>query len=650
MDKKKSETKEKNKINKKENNLEVTDFDDLRAEQEEESVLSEDIQKTEGNAEEDTGKDLEKKSFEKENSKKEDLKEKSSEKKESDQKDSEKKESIKEVGKDLENTDEKHPEAENLTKDSRKSSNVISGSKKLADIKAAKENEAKSQNLSKKNTGSSGKENGKKGLWIALGSVAGLLLIVYVAGFVYFGSHFYNQVTINGVNVSGMNENNAKQTLDQFYKSYKLKLTLIDDSEKVIDGDDISMQIMLKDEFSDCFKGQKAYLWFINMFKNYDFSVGADTKWDEAALETVFDSMDILKKKNMEKPEDAYVGVVDGKFAIVKEKLGTTIQVDSFKKMVAEGLSSVAAEINLVDGGCYDLPGVYEDNEELKTELDEKNAYAKNEIKLQLDDLTLEPGMELYESVLEKKGSGYEVSEKKIEKYVEDLAKEYDTLGTDRTFTTSWNEKQITTHGEAFGYAINQEETINALNKALRAKKPSTVEVVFDSKGFTMQGENDIGNTYIEVNLSEQHVYAYKNGKKVAEGDCVSGKEATGNGTCIGLYAIQGKQSPAVLRGEKKAVTKTVTKKNKKGKKVKVQETSYEYEYESPVTYWMPFSGGIGLHDASGWRSQYGGSIYYYSGSHGCVNLPLDLAKTLYENFEIGDPVVVYFWDNENRK
>ena len=91
MDKKKSETKEKNKINKKENNLEVTDFDDLRAEQEEESVLSEYIQKTEGNAEEDTGKDLEKKSFEKENSKKEDLKEKSSEKKESDQKDSEKK-------------------------------------------------------------------------------------------------------------------------------------------------------------------------------------------------------------------------------------------------------------------------------------------------------------------------------------------------------------------------------------------------------------------------------------------------------------------------------------------------------------------------------------------------------------------------------
>jgi lipoprotein-anchoring transpeptidase ErfK/SrfK len=104
------------------------------------------------------------------------------------------------------------------------------------------------------------------------------------------------------------------------------------------------------------------------------------------------------------------------------------------------------------------------------------------------------------------------------------------------------------------------------------------------------------------------------------------------------------------LRGEKKAVTKTVTKKNKKGKKVKVTETTYEYEYESPVTYWMQFNGGIGLHDAAGWRSTYGGSIYYYSGSHGCVNLPLDLAQTLYETFDVGTPVIVYFWDNENRK
>jgi lipoprotein-anchoring transpeptidase ErfK/SrfK len=360
--------------------------------------------------------------------------------------------------------------------------------------------------------------------------------------------------------------------------------------------------------------------------------------------------MDILKSSNMEKPQDAYVGVVDGKFAIVKEELGSTIDVEEFEKVVEDSLCSVTASVDMVEANCYSLPEVYEDDADLKAELDAKNEYAENEIKLQLDDLTLEPGMQLYEDVLEKKGDGYEVSQSKVAKYVKKLAEEYDTLDTERTFTTSWNNRQIKTYGSAFGYVMNQEETVKALKEALEKKQPATVEVVFDSKGYTLQGENDIGDSYIEVNLSEQHVYAYKDGKQVAEGDCVSGNESAGNGTCIGLYAVQDKLSPTVLRGEKKAVTKTVTKKNKKGKKVKVKETTYEYEYESPVTYWMQFNGGIGLHDAAGWRSTYGGSIYYYSGSHGCVNLPLDLAQTLYETFDVGTPVIVYFWDNENRK
>lgn len=352
----------------------------------------------------------------------------------------------------------------------------------------------------------------------------------------------------------------------------------------------------------------------------------------------------------MVKPKDAYVGVKDGKFAIIQEVLGNTIQKKVFYSAVEDSLNNVQKEMNLKENNCYELPAVYQDDKDLQKELSELEQYSDCEIVLQLDDLVLEPGMELYEAVLEKKGDSYEVSEKLVKKYVENLAKQYDTMETERSFTTSFQNRKVDVYGSAFGYRMNQEETTKTLLKALKAKKKVTVDVVFEEKGISLQGENDIGDTYIEVNLSEQKVFGYKNGKKIAEGDCVSGKEAAGNGTCIGLYKIQDKLSPTVLRGEKKPVTKTETKKNKKGKKVKKTTTTYEYEYESPVTYWIQFNGGIGLHDAAGWRSQYGGSIYYYSGSHGCVNLPLDLAKKLYENFELGDPVVVYFWDNENRK
>jgi lipoprotein-anchoring transpeptidase ErfK/SrfK len=66
------------------------------------------------------------------------------------------------------------------------------------------------------------------------------------------------------------------------------------------------------------------------------------------------------------------------------------------------------------------------------------------------------------------------------------------------------------------------------------------------------------------------------------------------------------------------------------------------YDYATPVSYWMPFNGGEGLHDAD-WRSTFGGTIYKNNGSHGCVNLPPSAAATIYGIIDAGWPVVVYY-------
>ena len=66
-----------------------------------------------------------------------------------------------------------------------------------------------------------------------------------------------------------------------------------------------------------------------------------------------------------------------------------------------------------------------------------------------------------------------------------------------------------------------------------------------------------------------------------------------------------------------------------------------EYEYETPVQYWMPFNGGVGFHDAS-WQASFGGDVYTYNGSHGCINLPPDKAAELYEIIDTETPIVVF--------
>lgn len=66
-----------------------------------------------------------------------------------------------------------------------------------------------------------------------------------------------------------------------------------------------------------------------------------------------------------------------------------------------------------------------------------------------------------------------------------------------------------------------------------------------------------------------------------------------------------------------------------------------KYEYQSHVNFWMPFNGGIGLHDAT-WRSKFGGDIYVTNGSHGCINLPKDKAEKIYDIIDKNMPIIVY--------
>jgi lipoprotein-anchoring transpeptidase ErfK/SrfK len=65
-------------------------------------------------------------------------------------------------------------------------------------------------------------------------------------------------------------------------------------------------------------------------------------------------------------------------------------------------------------------------------------------------------------------------------------------------------------------------------------------------------------------------------------------------------------------------------------------------DYNTHVDYAMPISwNGIMIHDAS-WRNKFGGNIYKYNGSHGCINTPLDKVKELFDLIEMDTPVIIY--------
>lgn len=211
--------------------------------------------------------------------------------------------------------------------------------------------------------------------------------------------------------------------------------------------------------------------------------------------------------------------------------------------------------------------------------------------------------------------------------WVSERVKSLNTVGAERTFTRA-DGKEVTVSGGSYGWKVSEGDAASALIEALASGQPQTVEIPFEQRGDTVPdaGGRDWGNRYIDIDLTEQHVRLYDdNGKVIWESDCVSGNASDGHDTPTGVNTVNGN----IGRNQ----TLIGLDEDKDG----------EPDYESHVSYWIPFVGNlIALHDAD-WRSSFGGDIYKWGGSHGCVNLPLDKVAKLYELVEVGDVVVVHY-------
>ncbi|MDO4632957.1 MAG: L,D-transpeptidase family protein [Eubacteriales bacterium] len=197
--------------------------------------------------------------------------------------------------------------------------------------------------------------------------------------------------------------------------------------------------------------------------------------------------------------------------------------------------------------------------------------------------------------------------------YADSLAEKYNTKGVPRQFTTSGG-STITLYKGDYGWVLDTTATAEALLAGLQNTGSSYITPVWSQTAGSYTRGNDIGRSYVEVDLTNQKVWLYKAGKLLLETECVSGTYGTDRQTPGGVYSLKYKQSPAVLTGA---------------------------DYSTPVQYWMPFNGGIGLHDAN-WRASFGGDIFRSNGSHGCINLPTEAAALIYETVSKGYPVVCY--------
>lgn len=214
------------------------------------------------------------------------------------------------------------------------------------------------------------------------------------------------------------------------------------------------------------------------------------------------------------------------------------------------------------------------------------------------------------------------VDSQKVTDYVQSLANKYNTWGNSRQFTTT-SGATVTVAGGNYGWSIDVSAEADELAQLLTSGESQTREPIYNATA-ARHGGNEIGDTYIEISIDQQHMWFYKNGALYADTNIVTGDAGDGYDTPRGSYKVLNRLTNIVLKGE-----------NKDGS-----------TYESPVSFWLGFKGSAyGIHDAS-WRgdsqSGYGGSIYQYNGSHGCVNTPYSVMEKIYNAVEVNTPVMIY--------
>lgn len=463
------------------------------------------------------------------------------------------------------------------------------------------------------------KKNKRIVLWSSLGVLFIFLLGLLIAGSVYCSSHFSKGTVINEIDASGLTMEELENRMREYVLTVKERTGEGSYITEMITGDQIGVTVSNTDELEEILKKQniiKAISSYIRGEQQV-YTVENLYAYVDSALMTAILKLQGFQDSFVTEPVDAHISDYDPQsgYQIVPEIRGNVLNQTKTIQTVKEAVDALLPETDLEAAGCYEEPSVYADDEKLTERLAQMKQYTDLRIVYHFgqQDEVIDGSVLSQWLVVDEETNKVSVSEEEIDDFVVMLRKKYDTIFRSREFQTSYG-KTITIEGGDYGWWMNYSQEQEELKEMIKnGESGERIPVYYQTAA--VYGSQDYGNTYIEINLTAQHLFLYVDGEKKMESAFVSGNASRGFDTPAGIYGITYKEQDAMLVGE---------------------------NYETPVSYWMPFNGNIGLHDAI-WRDSFGADIYKKSGSHGCVNMPYLKAKELYGEIAKGTPVICYY-------
>lgn len=447
--------------------------------------------------------------------------------------------------------------------------------------------------------------------------VAAFLLLTF-----YYRNNFPVNTWINGVYCTGKSVEEVNQELSAGAEAPVVHI--LDEGENValIDLAETGYRADYTEPLERFIRRQNPLSWLENLMLQKDHELLPKPLIDEDKLRQLLNELDFVQRES-DSEADVRLHFSETEGWVLDNGLEHRLDAEQLFQCVLESVADGSYEVDMEQSGCvYDLtPTAWQMT--LLSLWEKVDAFQQCGIVYDMGDqrISLQGGLSAgFLSVdqsglplLDEEGEPV-VDPERVRAFIGRLAEEYDTYGREISFqSTRGDIVQVPGNG-TYGTTIDQETEFDYLMSALEENRDEVHIPAYLQQGL-VRGKNDIGNTYIEVDMTEQKMYYYKDGELVIETDIVTGNTGRRMGTPQGVNFVYNKQRNRVLRGQ---------------------------GYASPVKYWMPVKGAVGIHDAS-WRSEFGGEIYKTNGSHGCINTPTDIMAQLYESVEIGTPVIMFY-------
>ena len=469
-----------------------------------------------------------------------------------------------------------------------------------------------------------GKDGKVKALWIT-GGVLAVICLIYVAISVYFMSHFFVNTKINGKNFSGKTASDVEKYLQTNIKDYKLTILENEGRQDVISGSEIGLEYRAGTETEKLLKDQNGFAWPKAFFTENSRKVSVNVSYNEESLNQRISQLSCLQTEQT--PAENAKPEFDGNQYVIKpEVYGNAVDKERLTEQVKVHITEFQPQLDMVETKCYAKPKYVEDSKEVQEACDAMNKYVNASITYPMNEPVV-VDKALISQWLQVDGEmKVSLNTEAMKQWFTAFGDKYDTQGTTRTFTTPAG-KSATVTGGTYGWSIDEDtELVNLQNSILNGEVVTREPAYYAGGTAAAHSGQDWGNTYAEVDMSAQHMWYIQNGQVVLETDVVTGEPIPSKITPEGVYSLMWKQPNSVLVGD-------------------INPDTGEPAYRTKVKYWMQVtSSGVGFHDAI-WQTAFGGTLYQIpgTGSHGCINMPLDQAAALFNMIEPGTPVIFHW-------